>query len=101
MPVRSSSVPQRGWIRSIREALGLSLSRVAKRAGIQRQNLLQFQISEERGQIKLANLRRIAEAMDCELVYAIIPKQTAIVDLATRCAEALTPSRNRRSGSST
>lgn len=79
MSFKSGTEPQRnrGSIRLTRIALGLTLDSIAKRTGIRRQNVHQFEISEERGQIKLANLRRIAEAMDCELVYTIVPKQTA------------------------
>jgi hypothetical protein len=39
--------------------------------------VLQFEISEERDQIKLASLRRVADAMDCDLVYSIVPRRTA------------------------
>jgi predicted DNA-binding mobile mystery protein A len=80
--------PKNGWIRLMREALGLSLADVAKRVGIHRQNVLSFQKSEETEHITIRNLRRIAEAMDCELVYYIIPRRKAIVDLARTYAEA-------------
>jgi transcriptional regulator with XRE-family HTH domain len=69
--------PNRGCIRVTRQRLGLTLNTIAKRLGIQRQNVLQFEISEERDQIKLASLRRVADAMDCDLVYSIVPRRTA------------------------
>jgi predicted DNA-binding mobile mystery protein A len=90
MSVKSAAAPEprSGWIRSVREALGLSLADVGKRVGLHRQNVLSLQKSEEREQITIRNLRRIADAMDCELVYYIIPKQKAIVGLARKCAAA-------------
>jgi predicted DNA-binding mobile mystery protein A len=78
--LRSVSVPKGGWIRAVRKARGLSLNAIAQRMDLHRQNIFQSEKAEERGQILLSNLRRIAEAMDCELVYAIIPKP--------RCAKA-------------
>ena len=68
-------VPKGGWIRAVRKAHGLTLTAVAKRMGLHRQNVLQTEKAEESGQILLWNLRRMAEAMECELVYAIIPKR--------------------------
>jgi predicted DNA-binding mobile mystery protein A len=78
------TTPKGGWIRAVRQARGLSLQGLAKRLGIQRQNVLQFEKSEERGHILLWNLKRIAEAMDCELVYAIIPKRGTPLDVTPR-----------------
>jgi transcriptional regulator with XRE-family HTH domain len=48
---------------------------VAARAGIKRQSYAQFERAEERGSITMASLRRAAEAMDCELVYFIAPRE--------------------------
>jgi predicted DNA-binding mobile mystery protein A len=97
MSSKSASLPEQraGWIRPIRKALGLSLATVGKRAGIHRQNVLAFEKSEETEQIKIQNLRRIAEAMDCDFVYAIIPRQSAIVDVAMRYAKTNPPKERR------
>ena len=73
--VKLLGVPKGGWIRAIRKMRGLSLTAVAKRLDLQRQNVFQFEKSEEQGHILIANLRRVADAMECELVYAIIPKR--------------------------
>lgn len=72
--VKLLGVPKGGWIRAVRKARGLTQAAVAKRMDLHRQNVLQSEKAEESGQILLWNLRRIAEAMDCELVYAIIPR---------------------------
>ena len=47
---------------------------VAARAAVKRQSYAQFEASEERGSISVASLRRAAEAMDCELVYYVVPR---------------------------
>ena len=48
---------------------------MAQRASVKRQSYSQFEAAEERGSISIASLRRVAEAMDCELVYFIVPKE--------------------------
>jgi transcriptional regulator with XRE-family HTH domain len=59
----------------VREAVGLTQAEVAGRAGVKRQSFAQFEAAEERGSISLASLRRAAEAMDCELVYYVLPRE--------------------------
>jgi len=67
-------VPARGWLRAVREALGLTQQQVASKAAVKRQSYAQFEAAEERGSISLGSLRRAAAAMDCELVYFIAPR---------------------------
>jgi predicted DNA-binding mobile mystery protein A len=75
----AAAVPARGWLRALREAIGLSQAGVAARAGVKRQSLAQFELAEERGSISLTSLRRAAAAMDCELVYFVVPR-AAVAD---------------------
>jgi predicted DNA-binding mobile mystery protein A len=70
----AAAVPSRGWLRAVREAIGLSQARVAERGAVKRQSYAQFEAAEEKGSISVASLRRAAEAMDCELVYFVVPK---------------------------
>jgi predicted DNA-binding mobile mystery protein A len=80
--------PQRGWLRAIREGLGLSLEDVGKKQGQSRRRIQEFEIAEATDRITLQSLRRVAAAMDCDLVYAIVPKSGTIRDLAERRARA-------------
>jgi transcriptional regulator with XRE-family HTH domain len=59
----------------VREAIGLTQRTVAERAAVKRQSYSQFEVAEEKGSISLASLRRAAEAMDCELVYFVVPRE--------------------------
>lgn len=68
--------PQDGWLRGIRYALGMSTSDVARRAGVTGPAVTQAERSEREGTIRIATLRRFAEAMDCRLVYALVPNRT-------------------------
>ncbi len=67
--------PSRGWIRAIREALGMSTAQLAKRLGVRQPSVVGLERSEEKGTIEVATLRRVAEALDCTLVYALVPNQ--------------------------
>jgi predicted DNA-binding mobile mystery protein A len=77
-----ATAPARGWLRAVREAVGLTQSEVAARAGVKRQSYAQFENSEERGSISIASLRRAAESMDCELVYYVIPRMAVAPSFA-------------------
>ncbi len=62
------------WLERARSALFLSINRVAQKAGVSKQYLYKIERSEHTGNIKISTIKKIAEAMDCELVYAIRPK---------------------------
>lgn len=69
-------VPVGGWLRAIRTALGMTLDDVARRAGITRSSVLHLERSEVKASIQIDSLRRMATALDCELVYALVPRQS-------------------------
>ena len=73
----AAALPAKGWLRAVREAVGLRQSEVAARIAVRRQSLAQFERSEEKGSISIESLRRAAGAMDCELVYFVIPRGEA------------------------
>ncbi|MEA2891093.1 MAG: hypothetical protein QOI05_1886 [Bradyrhizobium sp.] len=66
-------VPPKGWIRAIRDALGMSGVQLAKRLKVSPQTVEALEKSEAAGTIGLNTLKRAAEALDCTLVYALIP----------------------------
>jgi predicted DNA-binding mobile mystery protein A len=74
-PAARLQPPVRGWIKAVREALGMSTSQLAKRLGIKQPSVVSLEQSEARGSIELATLRRAAEALDCQLVYALVPNK--------------------------
>jgi predicted DNA-binding mobile mystery protein A len=68
--------PPRGWIRAIRDALGMTGVQLARRLGVKPQAIEALEKSEAAGTIKLDTLRRAAEALDCRLVYALVPNSS-------------------------
>jgi predicted DNA-binding mobile mystery protein A len=74
-PARNYNAPVRGWIRAIRAALGMTAEQLAKRLGVKQPSVVAMEQSEMKGSIELATLRRVAEALDCTLVYAFVPNK--------------------------
>lgn len=84
--------PSKGWIRAIREASGITLLELAKRMKRSLSLAAQFERSETEYRITLNSLRQVADALGCDLVYALVPKRGTLHDLAERRAsEEVTP----------
>ncbi len=73
--VRSDKTPPSGWIKAIRGALGMSTYQLAKLMGINQATALRIEKREAEGKVTLDILKKAADAMDCKLVYAIVPKE--------------------------
>jgi len=71
----ATAVPRGGWLRVIRQALGMTRNDMAARLGLTSSTIVRIEASEQRETIQLDTLRRAASALDCELVYALIPRQ--------------------------
>ncbi len=75
-PLIKNPAPKSGWLRAIRSSLGLPAVILAKKIGVKPASLSELEHSEANGTITLNSLRRVATAMDCELVYAIVPRSS-------------------------
>ena len=86
---RTSLPPGGGWARAIREALGMTQGQLAQRLGITRQSLQDLERAEANRRITLNSLDRLAKAIDCRLVYALVPEKGSLEDMRARRAQAL------------
>ncbi|MCK4506501.1 MAG: mobile mystery protein A [Candidatus Aegiribacteria sp.] len=73
-PLRDSPPPVKGWIRAIRDALGMNGRQLADRLGEHRSRTKQIEQQEMTGSLTLKTIRRIAEALDCVFVYGLVPR---------------------------
>jgi predicted DNA-binding mobile mystery protein A len=71
----ADGAPSKGWLRAVREALDLSQREIAERMGVRQQPYAGVEKREESGTVSLSTLRRAADALDCELVYFLVPKE--------------------------
>lgn len=84
--------PKEGWIRTLRKALGMSSPQLAARLAVSKSQASQMERMETEDRITLKQLRRVADVLDCDLVYALVPRQsveTTIRERARQKAEKL------------
>lgn len=74
--------PQRGWIRAIREASGVTVREMARRLNKAPSVVAHFEKSEAEYRITLGKLRDAADALGCHLIYAFVPKDGSLQELA-------------------
>ena len=67
--------PPAGWLRAIREALGMTSGVLAERLGVTASGARKLEQSEAIDAITLGTLRRVADALDCDLQYALVPRR--------------------------
>lgn len=70
-------LPVKGWLRAVRDAVGLQQTEVARKLGVTRQTYTQLEHAEASRTITLKSLDKAAEAMDCEVVYFLVPRGTS------------------------
>jgi predicted DNA-binding mobile mystery protein A len=71
--LRHEPRPPKGWIRAIRDALGMTGVQFGKRMGVAQPRVLEIEKGEISGSITLNTLNRAAEALGCTVVYTLIP----------------------------
>ena len=69
-------LPQQGWVKTIREVLGMSASQLGKKVGIDQSRISRLENAEKAGDLKLSSLQKIAKGLDMEFVYGFVPKDT-------------------------
>ena len=74
-PSLTHGAPKTGWVGAIRKALGMTREQLGRRLGVTAASVADVERSETLDRIQLNTLRRAAAALDCELVYALVPRQ--------------------------
>jgi predicted DNA-binding mobile mystery protein A len=68
--------PHGGWVRAIREALGMRADDLADRMGVSQPSLTRLERNERKGSVRLETLQRAADALECDVVYALVPRRS-------------------------
>ena len=68
------TTPPKGWIRAIRDALGMTAKQLANRLGVAQQAVAHIEKGELAGSVTIKTMRRIAESLDCVFVYGFVPR---------------------------
>ena len=72
----SVQLPAKGWIRAVREALGMSGKQLAGRHQVSQPRVFKLEQGEPSGALTLKTMRQVAEALDCVFVYALVPRSS-------------------------
>ena len=80
--------PKRGWIRALREPLGMSLEVLGARMGMTRQAAHRLEASEANGTISLNRLRDAADVMGCDVAIVFVPREDLETWVEARATEA-------------
>ena len=89
-PLADAAKPARGWIRAVREALGMTTGQLATRMKVSQPRIVELEKAESTGNFTMQSLERAAEALGCRVVYALVPLKpltTALEDRALQVAE--------------
>ena len=86
-PLTEIPFPRDGWLKTIRTTLRMSGRQLARRLGISPPSLHSLEANEVSGGLTLANLRRVAEALNCRLVYALVPNTSLAEDATARARD--------------
>ena len=86
-PLRTVPRPPRGWVRAVREALGMSAAALAGRMGVTAGAVTRLEQSEAADRIRLDTLRRAADALECDLVYLLVPRRPLTTVVGDRARE--------------
>ena len=73
-PLKSINPPLKGWIRAIRDALGMNVRQFAERLKVDKSRVPRIERDEIEGNVTLKTMRRAAEALDCVFVYCLVPR---------------------------
>ena len=73
-------IQQKSWLRASRLSQNLKGVDMAKRMGVSPARISMMETDEERGAVTLKMMQKAAQALDCEFVYALIPKKALKVD---------------------
>ena len=73
-PLLDVTTPPKGWIRAIRDALGMTAKQLANRLDVAQQAVARIEKEELAGSVTIKTMRRIAECLDCVFVYGFVPR---------------------------
>lgn len=72
----SFDISRQGWIKTIREALGMSAKELGKRVGLDQSRISRLENAEKTGNLKLSSLHKIAKGLKMRFVYGFVPENS-------------------------
>ncbi len=72
----SQMFPEDGWIKTIRQAVGLTISQLSKKAGMDPSRVSRLEKQEKEGKLTVSSLKKIANGLGMKFVYGFVPEKT-------------------------
>jgi transcriptional regulator with XRE-family HTH domain len=79
--------PPEGWLRATRLATGFPVAELAQTMELSSRMIFQIERSEQNRNIRLKELEKMARALECDLVYGLVPWQRSLDDRALELVE--------------
>lgn len=86
-PLAETQRPPKGWLRAIRDALGMTTTQLARRLGVSQPRIVELEKAEVAATVTVQSLQRAAEALGCRFVYALIPEKPLAETIRKRAEE--------------
>ena len=71
----ASGMPKQGWIKAMRDALGLSARQLGKKVGLDQSRISRLEAAEKDGNLKLSSLQKISNGLGMKFVYGFVPAE--------------------------
>ena len=65
--------PQQGWLKTIREILGMTTTQLAKKLEISQPRIIAMEKNERN--VKISTMERIADMLNCDFTYTFVPRE--------------------------
>lgn len=65
--------PPQGWLKTIREFLGMTTTQLAKRLEISQPRIVAMEKNERN--VKISTMEKIADVLNCDFSYAFVPRE--------------------------
>ncbi|MBK6354513.1 MAG: mobile mystery protein A [Saprospiraceae bacterium] len=87
--LKQVAVPPTGWIKAIRNAIGMSMQQLGNKLSVSKQGILDIEKREKEGSITIRSLKEIARVLDMQLVYGFVPNDGSLDALIEKRAKEL------------
>ena len=76
MQLKKVPAAGQGWIRMIRNQRGMQGKQLAEKMKVSAARISVLERDEQRGAVTLKMMQKAADALDCDFVYAFVPRTT-------------------------
>jgi predicted DNA-binding mobile mystery protein A len=89
-PFDNITIPAEGWIKTIRQAMGMTALQLAKRSNLSRPRILRIEKDETLKHVTLSTLEKVAEGLSCRVVYALVPQKDLLTAIDEQAEQYIT-----------